>query len=153
MKSFRFRYPTIVFVLLVVVILASLAGIVWNVYNFIAFFQFNVVKGIMYAVVVLLTTLLLVISVSMTFYGRYVIKNNKLFACFGVIKSVYNLDDAIEITLFKKSNKLVLYFKDATYTVVVIDPADYDEFVIAVREVNPQIIFDKKIEGEDLPNG
>ena len=53
---------------------------------------------------------------------------------------------------FKKSDKLVIYFKDDSFTVIVISPEDYSDFVVALREVNPQIYYGVKIDGEDTPN-
>jgi hypothetical protein len=100
---------------------------------------------------VLLNAFLCVVAVSIAVHGAYVIKNDTLYAYFGIIPSKYEIKDIVEITHFKKTDKLVAYFKDGKYTVIVIDKNDYDDFVICIREVNRQIIFDKKIEGEDTP--
>ena len=84
-------------------------------------------------------------------YGKYVVDGGYLYSYFGFIKSKIDISEIIEITHFKKSNKLVVYFKDGKYTVIVIASELYDNFVIAVRESNKSIIFDVKIDGEDKP--
>ena len=61
------------------------------------------------------------------------------------------MKDVTEITHFKKSDKLVLYYKPDKYVVIVIDPLCYDDFVKTVRQINPMIIFDSQIDGEELP--
>jgi hypothetical protein len=151
MKKFRFKYPVSVWVLLALVLVLAVAGLIWNVYNFITYLPIDLVKGVLYGVIVLLNAFLCVLGVSVAVYGYYVVKNDALYAYFGIIPSKYEIMDIVEITHFKKSDKLVAYFKDGKYAVIVIDKADYDQFVLAVREINRQIIFDKKIEGEDTP--
>ena len=68
--------------------------------------------------------------------------NSRLFA---------DINDVVQITHFKKSDKLVLYFKDAKYTVVIISPEKYEDFIFALREENRQIIYDSRTDGEDEP--
>jgi hypothetical protein len=81
-----------------------------------------------------------------------VIKNGKLYSYFGLIRSKIDLADIICLTHFKKSDKLVAYFKDGTYTVIVIASQEYGEFVRSVREQNPSILYNAKIDGEDTPD-
>ncbi len=151
MKKFRFKYPVTVWVLLAVVLALSIAGLVWNAYNFISFLHGDLIKTITYSIIILLNAFLVALAVSVAVYGRYVVKNGKLYAYFGFIRTRYEIDDIVEITHFKKSDKLVAYFKDAKFTVIVIDVSEYDDFVLSVREINKLIIFDKKIDGENTP--
>ena len=151
MKKFRFKYPVSVWILLALVLALSVAGLIWNVYNFITYLSTDIFKCVVYGLIVLLNAFLCVLAVSVAVYGVYAIKNDKLYAYFGIIPSKYEIMDIVEITHFKKTDKLVAYFKDGKYTVIVIDKNDYDDFVVSIREVNRQIIFDKKIEGEDTP--
>ncbi len=153
MTKFRFKYPVVVWVLLCLVFALSLAGLGWNIYNFISFLSYHdVIKTVLYAVIILLNAALVALTVSVAVYGAYVVKGDKLYSYFGFIRTKYEINDIVEITHFKKTDKLVAYFKDSKYTVIVIDKTLYDEFVIALRQVNKQIIFDNKIEGEDTPD-
>lgn len=152
MKKFRFKYPAVVWVLLAIVFALSVAGLIWNVYNFISFVNSDTVKTVLYSVIILLVAFLVVLTISVAVYGMYVIKGDTLYSYFGLVRSKFDINDITEITHFKKSDKLVVYFSDAKYTVIVIDKTDYDDFVVALREVNRKIIFDKKIEGEDTPD-
>ncbi|MBE5733420.1 MAG: hypothetical protein E7347_00040 [Clostridiales bacterium] len=152
MKSFRFRYARSVWVLLVIVAILSIAGLAWNVFNLIEFLPTGSFKVGTYSLIVLLNLALTILVISLMLYGRYVIKNGKLYSYFGFICSKINVDDIICITHFKKSDKLVAYFKEGTYTVIVISPQEYDDFVKSIREINRSILFNAKIDGEDTPN-
>ena len=152
MKSFKFRYAFSVWVLLSVVAILSVSGLIWNIFNLITFIPTGSFKVGTYALIVLLNTALTALVASLIVYGRYVIKNGKLYSCFGIIRSKVELEDIICITHFKKSNKLVAYFKDGSYTVIVISPEEYDQFVSSIREINHSIYFNAKIDGEDTPN-
>ena len=151
MKSFKFRYSKTVWILLYIVLLLSVSGICWNLFNLFTFINDGAFKTVAYALIILLTAFLLVFVISVMAYGRYVIKDKEIIQYFGFLKSKILLDDIIAITHFKKSNKLVMYFKDAKYTVIVISPSEYDDFVVSIRKINPSILFSSKIDGEDLP--
>lgn len=152
MKSFKFRYSVAVWVLLTLVLLLSIVSLTWNVYNVIHFKGGEQYKLISYYVIALITAVLIILVISIMTYGRYVIKNHTLYTCFGLIKNKTDIKEIICLTHFKKSNKLVAYFKSQEYTVIVISPEEYDKFIFALREVNPAIVFDTQIDGEDTPN-
>lgn len=150
-NSFRLKYSAIVWVLLGVVVALCLAGFVLNVYNFIYFLAGNVVEAITFALLVLATGALLFIVISVILLGRYTVKDGVLCMHLGAFKTKTDINDITEITHFKKSNKLIVYFSDSKYTVVLISPNDYERFVLAVREHNKKIVFSTRIDGEDSP--
>ena len=93
----------------------------------------------------------MIFVLSVIFYGRYVIKDGELIQYFGFLKTKTPLKEIVEITHFKKSDKLVVYFSDRKYTIIVIDKQYYEPFILVVRTENPSIVYDVKIEGEDTP--
>lgn len=151
MKKFTFKYSIAVWVLLALVLALSIVGIVWNVFNVIEYAWAGALKITVYALIVAITTFLAVFVVSIMVYGRYEIKNGALYTCFGFVKSKELIDDIVQITHFKKSDKLVVYFSDDKYTVIVISPREYERFVLALRECNQKIIYSTQIDGEDTP--
>ena len=152
MKKFRFKYTLAVWVLLISTLILSLAGLVWNIFGFIEYLWAGVTKIIGQACIILFNLALAVLDLSILTYGYYVVKDENLICYFGLIKTIYALEDIIAVTHFKKSNKLVIYFKDKKYTVIVISPESYGDFIGAIRSKNPQIVYDAKIDGEDTPN-
>ena len=151
MKSFKFRYSIAVWILLGLLIALSVAGLIWNIYNVIAFWGNDWLKVATFTAICALALVLIVFGVSVSVYGRYVVKGGTLISYFGLLKTKYDIEDIVEITHFKKSNKLVTYFNDQTFTVIVIDQNEYTDFVMAIREVNPKITYDTQIDGEDTP--
>ena len=152
MKSFRFKYSLTVWVLLGVVLALSLIGLAWNVFNLTEYLCAGAFKITVYALIIAITSLLTVFVISMLVYAKYVIKGGYLITRFGLISNKELIENVVQITHFKKSNKLVVYFKDDKYTVIVINENEYESFILAMREVNKKIIYDTKIDGEDTPN-
>ncbi len=150
-KVFKFKYSNLVWILLAVVGVLALSGLVWNIYALIETAMLGTVKIISHSLMIILTLFLCVFALSVALYGRYVLKDKYLIQCFGFIWSKIPLEEIIQITHFKKSNKLVAYFKDEKYTVIVIDPLLYGDFIMALREFNPAIYYDVQIDGEDIP--
>ena len=152
MKSFRFKYTILIWTLLSAILCLSLAGIGWNIFNVIEFSRLNAIKTTTYSIILAFSVLLSMIVISVMVYGKYVIKEDKLYTCFGFIRTKIDVQKITAIIHFKKSDKLVIYFEENKYAVVVISVAEYDNFVCALREVNPKILFNIKIDGEDTPS-
>ena len=152
MKNFKFKYSLTVWILLGVVLALSLVGLAWNVFNLTEYLWAGAFKITVYALIIALTALLATFTISMMVYGKYVIKNGYIITRFGLVFSRELIENVVQITHFKKSNKLVVYFKDDKYTVIIINESEYENFILAMREVNKKIIYDTKIDGEDTPN-
>ena len=151
MKSFRFKYTTLIWILLTAILCLSLAGVGWNIFNVIEFSRLNAIKTTTYSIILAFSILLCVVVISVMIYGKYIIKDGKLYTCFGFIRTKIEVEKITAIIHFKKSDKLVIYFNQNKYAVIVVSPAEYDNFVNALREVNPKIAFDNRIDGEDTP--
>ena len=153
MKKFRFKYAPSVWVLLAIVLLLSVAGLIWNIFNLLEFLALNnSFKVVSSAIISIVCLFLTIFVLSVLFYGNYLIKGDFLYNNFGFFRSKFKVEDIVCISLFKKSNKLVTYFLDQTYTVIVIDENLYDDFVVSLRKVNQKIIYDTRIDGEDIAN-
>ncbi len=144
MKQFRFKYSPLVLVLIGLVLVISLLGLGFNIFNIIVTKEqgFTLIS---YYIIVVLTAFILVLAISIAVYGKYKIKNGYLYSYFGFILSKIKVEDIAEIVHFKDSDKLVLYTKDNAYTIIVIVPKYYNDFVLSIREENSKIKFDIKI--------
>ena len=149
MKKFRFKYSPLVWVLIGLVIVIFALGFIWNVFNLAKGNLSNTFNIVSYSFLSLITLILTVFAISLLVYGKYVIKRGYLYTYFGFIRSKIEIKDIVCITLFRKSNKLVIYLKDQCYSVIVISPDCYNDFVLSLREQNKEIYYDTKIEGED----
>ena len=128
MKNFRFKYNTTVWILLCVVLALSIAGLIWNVFNLTEYVWAGAFKITIYALIIAITAFLTVFVISVMLFGRYQIKDGYLYTRFGFVSSKEKIEDVVQITHFKKSDKLVLYFKDEKYTVIVIAKEEYEKF-------------------------
>ena len=152
MKTFKFKYSITVWILLSLVLCLSIGGLAWNVWGAIEYLGLDTTKMISSFLTSALCLLLAVVCASVMLFGKYVVGQGAFVCCFGLIKSKYDIKDITAIILFKKSNRLVMYFGQKKYSVVLIDDSCYQDFVLAVREQNKEVVYDVKIEGEDTPN-
>lgn len=149
---FKLKLTPILRVLLILVVLLSEAGFLWNIYNLIYFAGTGGFKIATYALLVVLTGMLSAIAVSIACCCKYTVKNKTICLHFGIFKIKTSTENVLEITHFKKSDKLVIYFTDEKFSVIMIDKKDYDAFILSLRNQNPAIRYDVRIEGEDLPS-
>ncbi|MBR2871094.1 MAG: hypothetical protein IKB98_06960 [Clostridia bacterium] len=152
MKTFRFKYSVTVWILLTVISLVSLGGLVWNIFTIVEYAGISDKRVVSGAILCLLCLVLLSLSISIMVYGKYVIKNGCVYSYLGFIKSRFDVSELTELIHFKKSNKLVAYFGETNFIIVVIAPEFYEQFILAVREINPKISYNVKIDGEDTPD-
>ena len=151
MKKYKFRFTSIVWVLLAIVVIITLAGLAFNVRNLVNSIPYGSKKIVFNSIIVLFNAFLVLLSISVMFSSKYVIKNGKLYTQFGIVWTKTELSEIVQFTHFKKSDKLVMYYKSAEYSVIVISPTEYENFILSAREINPQIIYDAKIDGEETP--
>ena len=105
MKTFRFKYSPLVWTLLVLVLLLSLGGLAWNIFNIVEYSWADVFKIASFAIILAATAFLTAFAISVMLFGRYVIGNGKLRTRFGFISTATNVSDVVQITHFKKSDK------------------------------------------------
>ncbi len=149
MKKFRFKLSPIVWILTSIILVMLALGLYWNIFNLTEFGLKNNFKTFSYLMLAIITAGLMVFAISLLINSKYQIKNGYLFTYFGFIRSKINISEIVAVTHFKKSDKLVIYLKEQSYSVIVISPDNYGPFVLALREHNKEILYDVKIDGED----
>ncbi len=145
-KNFRFKFNSLIWFLLIVLLAISLVSVGLNIYSLILAVKNELGNVIIKAITLAINTILPVFTLSLMIYSKYVIKNGKVYCYFGFIRNKTQIEEIVQFTRFKKSDSLVAYFKDGKYTVIVIAPDKYDDFVKAVREFNGKITFDMQEE-------
>ncbi|MBO5927493.1 MAG: hypothetical protein J6Q32_01395 [Clostridia bacterium] len=144
MKTFKFKFMPIVKVLLVLIMAIALFGLAFNLYNLVSFVKANLLKTeklIASIVFIVITILLIIFSVSVFFSSKYSILENKVLLKFGFFKTKYLISEILCFTHFKKSDKLVCYFKNGEYTVINVDSKAFQDFVSQIKTANPDILF------------
>ena len=148
MNKFKYKHTTLVWALLFIVLALAVASVVWNGIILIKKINLGANNLLSSALMLLVGVFLTAFCVSVLTACKYVVKKDKVVLRFGFIPTTYAIQDVVQFTHFKKSDKLVMYFQDATYTVIVISPTQYQAFVDSIRKQNSKIIFD--FESEDL---
>lgn len=139
MKKFKFFYSPLVKILIILVCVIAAAGLIMNVLTVINYAKSNVLSAVLYGVLTVLTALLLAEAIAIAFYGLYKIKNGYLYSYFGLIRSKTDVKEIAAVQVFKTTEKLVVYFKDEKYSVIIISPKFYDEFIATLLKANPDI--------------
>lgn len=143
MKTYKFRFSKPILILSILAILvAAGGGIGWTVYRMIHIGFQTVLLGIQYVVLLLVSALVIVIFVSLLIRSFYAVTDKEIVLWFGIIKSSYKIADIESVHLFTKTNKLVIYFKNDKYTVIVVKPEWYNEFTKELLSKNENIRYD-----------
>ncbi len=140
-KTFRFKFNLAIWLLLSLVLVISLISVGLNVYNLINQASIGYDNLALTVIMLIFSALLSAFTVSVMTFSKYSVKTGYLYNYFGFLRYKTKLSQIAQFTLFKESEKLVVYFADEKFSVVVISPACYDDFIRAIREVNPKIIY------------
>lgn len=141
--TYKFRFSKLILILSVVAILvAAGGGIGWTVYRIVNIGFQSILLGIQYVVLLLVSALVIVIFSSLLIRSYYKITDKEIVLWFGIIKSSYKIADIESVHLFTKTNKLVVYFKNDRYTVIVVKPEWHNDFIHDLLSKNEKIRYD-----------
>ena len=150
MKKFKFRFPPLVWVLLLVGLTICALALALNVYNLTQYIHYDLFKYLPFIIYSVIALFLLFVVFSIMFFSEYSIKNGYLYVRYGIFYSKTKLDEIVQLAHFKKSDKLVVYFKGQTFSVIVIAKEQYDAFVESLKEINKQIFFTHQLDDENF---
>lgn len=148
-KKFRIKLPVYIIVLLSVAAALEAYLTVRFIITLVTTPTVNVQRIIVFTLLLMLTVILLAICTGAVAYSYYVIKGEKLKTCIGIITTSYDIKGITEIIYFKAQGKLVMYYGKEKFTVILLPETKHEDFVKALREVNPEIIYDNKINEND----
>ena len=139
--KFRFRYSPLIWVLLVIVTLMLAFGTAKNFYDFL---QNRFVDGMRAGFSLAIAAacfVLLCITLSVAIFGKYVVADGILTVRLGILSVKTDISEIAQVSHFRKQDKLVVYFKNEKYSVIVIKPEEYSDFFDALKAQNPLISF------------
>lgn len=146
MKKYRFQFTKLIIVFLVAVFLLCGAGLGWNIYNLAHFDVLSKVKIATCVIMCVLCAGILAIALSIIFSSYYTFKDDALILRLGIFKSVFLYNDMVNIALFRKTNKMVIYLGVDKFTVIVINPKRYDDFIDQLRENKPSLYVEEMVD-------
>jgi len=139
MKKFSINYGKSVLSLIIVALILCTVGLAWNIYNLVSLS--GVIHTVSYSILSVIILAMLVECFALLFHACYKIKGEFIYSYFGLIFFKLNLKKVVCATVFKKTNKLVLYFNDQTYSAVIISPKDFDQFLSEIKSAQDKIII------------
>ena len=149
MKSYKFRFSKLVLVLIGLAIAAALAAVAYTVYRICLYGFSSPLLAIQHVAVLIVAALAIVIFVSLLIRSVYKITDTQIILWFGIVKQTFKIADIESVHLFTKTNKLVIYFKDDKYTVIVVKPEWYNEFTKEILARNDKIRYDVSTTDKD----
>ena len=149
MKSYKFRFSKLVLVLIGLAIAAALAAVAYTVYRIYLYGFSSPLLAIQHVAVLIVAALAIVIFVSLLIRSVYKITDTQIILWFGIVKQTFKIADIESVHLFTKTNKLVIYFKDDKYTVIVVKPEWYNEFTKQILARNDKIRYDVSTTDKD----
>ena len=149
MKSYKFRFSKLVLVLIGLAIAAALAAVAYTVYRIYLYGFSSPLLVIQHVAGLIVAALAIVIFVSLLIRSVYKITDTQIILWFGIVKQTFKIADIESVHLFTKTNKLVIYFKDDKYTVIVVKPEWYNEFTKEILARNDKIRYDVSTTDKD----
>lgn len=149
MKKFRMKISVLVTVMLALGAACGLAGAVFNIIGLVNTPPDNALRYAVLVLLIILAIFLLVLCASILIFPYYVIKGKRLHMFTGLINTSYDTEDITEIVYFKSQDKLVMYLSNDKFIILLLPKIKHEDFLKALRAVNPKIIYDNKINETD----
>ena len=146
MKTYKFKLSKVAALLSALAIILSLGGNALTVYRIIKIGFTSFTVGVQHVVMLIVCVALLVVFISLLIRSYYKITDKEIILKFGVIKSVFKIEEITSVHLFTKTNKLVVYFKNETYTVIVVKENWHKDFIDDLLSKNDKIVYDVSYE-------
>lgn len=141
MKKYKFRFTTLILILLWVTIVLCVAAFGWNIYRFTQTGANSVYEWIQYGILFFTSVFFAALIVSILIRSQYILTEKQLITQFGFIRSKYEIANITSVHLFKGAGKLAVYFNDNKYMVIVVKPEWYEEFIREIMQRNDKIGF------------
>jgi hypothetical protein len=140
MKNFKYKHSVLVYALLAVVFIVTVIGCAFSIKSAITTTLENELFAFIALAAINLFLALFVLLVAL--FSKYKLKNGKLKLIMGVANWTILLDEITSLTHLIDSKKLIANLTDGKYIFIVISPEQIDSFIKAVKEANPEIVFD-----------
>lgn len=143
-KKFEYKITPLLWALFALGLLAAGACIYLNVTRFLALLKaedagtYNYLGSLLSALIGVVAFVFLIPAI---FASAYVITDTHLISKWGLVKNKYDVKEITRITHFRVSDKLVIFFKDESYTTINIDKAKFEEFIDSLKQANKDIFY------------
>ena len=139
-KYFKYRFTKTMIALIFVVIALCGAGIGVSIYRISRFGILHWSDALKAPLLIAICLFCIATVVGILVKSQYIIDETYYTTQFGFIKSKFPIKDVTKLELDTDTHKLTVYVGDM-FSVLSLSPTWNDEFIAALRKVNPDIEF------------
>lgn len=143
MKKFKYKKSLLITVVISLLTACALAGIIMNIISIVNDGN-SFLRVLSYSIILAISVFMLVASLLMLLTAHYKITDTYMITSYGIIKERLPINLINSVSIFKTSDNLVVYYNENKYQVVLISADEFDEFIVALRNANPNISLDIK---------
>ncbi len=139
-KIFKFKFTTTMIVLAAAAIALCGAGIGLSVWQLLQVGIRQFTDVLKYPFLIAISAFGIVILIALLIRSRYLITDTQLILQFGILKNRYDIKNVTSLLLDTDTRKLSVYMGEEFF-VVITDPEWNNDFVQAIRAINPSVEF------------
>ncbi len=139
-KYFKYQFTKLMVLLAILVLLFCGVGIGISVYRIYRFGVHGFIGFLQSPFLILICLFAIALVCAVLVKSQYVVTDTHYITQFGFIKSKYLIKDVTALVLDSDTKKLTVYVGEE-YSVLSMTPQWQDEFIAALRKINPNIDF------------
>ena len=140
-KYFKYSFSKTMIALAITVILLCLVGIVISIYRLVKFGGVDGFTDALKSPLLIAICLFCIVTViALLVKSQYIVDETHYTTQFGFIISRFPIKDITSLVLDMDTKKLTIYMGEQ-FSVLSLSPEWNDEFIAAIRAVNPEIEF------------
>ena len=151
-KAFPLKLSKLIVALCIVCLALCAAGIAVTIVRIVNYGIYGIMDVLKYPLLLAVCVFCIVIVVSILIRARYLVDKKSLTTQFGVIKSVYSINEFTSLTMDIQTNKLTVH-QGENFFVISVKTEWQDEFIKALLEAKPEIEVDYTLTENKPPKG
>lgn len=144
MQKFKYKFTPLALVFIILGMISGLACVVLNVIRFISLLQTTTAVSSDYmsaSVSAIIGVIAIVVLLAVVLNSYYSIENKDFVARWGFFANKIPLKDITGITLFRLTDKLVIYYSTDNFFVINAKRTDYENVITALMSANNKIVY------------
>lgn len=142
--KYKYKFTPLALVLIILGMVSGVVCIVLNLVRFIRLLDSVTATSTDYmsaTIAALIGAIALIVLLAVLLNSYYSIENKNFVARWGFFANKIPLKDITGITLFKLTNKLVIYYSGDNFFVINANRTDYENVINALKNANNKIVY------------
>lgn len=150
--KYKYKFTPLALVLIILGMVSGVVCIVINLIRFVRLLDSVTATSTDYmsaTIAAIIGAIALVALIAVLFNSHYSIENKNFVARWGFFANKIPLNDITGVTLFKLTNKLVIYYSGDNFFVINAKRTDYENVINALKNANNKIVYIENSENGD----